>query len=186
MKPATDRATAQQLFQREPPPGYREQWAAHYAAPVQDVAATATSVVVFRLGSEWLALPTGVFREIVSWRAIHSLPHRRSALVLGLANIRGELLVCLSLAGLLGIEMDKQPPATRRLLVLAHAGSPAVLPADEVPGTVKFRPTQLRDVPATVARATATYTRAVLPWQERTVGLLDEQLLFETLNRSFA
>ena len=29
----------------------------------------------------------------------------------------------------------------------------------------------------TVAKATATYTKAVVPWQKKTVGVLDERLL---------
>ena len=36
-----------------------------------------------------------------SLRTIHSLPHRRSGVVLGLANVRGELLVCVSLGQML-------------------------------------------------------------------------------------
>src|ERR1700722_380014 len=34
------------------------------------------SVVIFRIGAEWLALPTSVIREIVDHRPIHSMPHR--------------------------------------------------------------------------------------------------------------
>ena len=61
------------------------------------------SVVVFRVGSEWLALATSVFREVAALRTIHSLPQRRTGAVLGLANVRGELLICVSLGHLLGL-----------------------------------------------------------------------------------
>ena len=62
------------------------------------------SIVIFRIGPEWLALPTRVFQEIAERRTVHSLPHRQHGVVLGLINIRGELLICVSLGQLLGLE----------------------------------------------------------------------------------
>ena len=47
----------------------------------------------------------------------------------------------------------------------------------------------LRDVnavPATVAKATATCTKGMLAWRDQGVGILDDQLLFDHLNRSLA
>ena len=48
-------------------------------------------------------------------RLIHSLPHRRQGIVLGLVNVRGELLICVSLARLLGIVPDPHPPSRGRV-----------------------------------------------------------------------
>ena len=45
------------------------------------------SVMVFRVGSEWFALPTLALDEIVELRPIHSLPHRRNSGLLGLGII---------------------------------------------------------------------------------------------------
>ena len=46
-------------------------------------------------------------------QAIHSLPHQRSRALLGVANVRGALVACLSLVELLGLDSDAQvsPPA---------------------------------------------------------------------------
>ena len=41
-------------------------------------------------------------------------------------------------------------------------------------------------VPATAAKAAATYATALLSWRQKSVGLLDPQLLFHTINRSLA
>ncbi len=49
-------------------------------------------------------------QEVTNLRPIHSLPHRRSGVMLGLANVRGELLICVSLAMLLGVA----PAAAKR------------------------------------------------------------------------
>lgn len=150
----------------------------------------AQSAFVFRIGGEWLALSMAVVDEVADLRAIHSLPHRRSGVVLGLANVRGELLVCVSLAQLLGIEsvasaMSQQRRVVqRRLLVLRGPGGRLAFPVDEAHGSERFDEANLQPVPTTVAKAAARYSRAVLPWSGQAVGLLDDELLFHSLNRS--
>jgi chemotaxis-related protein WspD len=148
------------------------------------------SVVIFRIGSEWLALPTSVIAEIAAHRVIHTVPHRRAGIVLGVVNVRGELLVCASLGRLLGLQAADEPaPGTShkregRLLVLRRDGVRVVLPADEVSGVERFHPKELKEVPTTVSKGATAHSRAVLSWSGRIVGLLDEHLLFRTLQRS--
>ena len=50
----------------------------------------------------------------------------------------------------------------------------------------RFRTRELKDVPATVAQAQAAHTRALLSLSDRTVGVLDEQRLFYTVERALA
>jgi chemotaxis-related protein WspD len=152
------------------------------------------SILVFRVGTEWLGLATRLFREIANCGAIHSLPHRRGGAVLGLANVRGELLACMSLLHVLGIEpavgrrTGRRRIPDRRLLVIQRDGQSVVCPVDEVHGIERFHPQKFQEVPATVAKASSTYTKAVLAWSEKWIGVLDEQLLFDTFKRgvSFA
>jgi chemotaxis-related protein WspD len=184
-------AAAASLLDIQHPEGYLTQWTQEVARQHQADDGKQFSVIVFRVGGEWLALPTPVLQEIVSLRTIHSVPHRRSAAVLGLANIRGELLACFALAQVLGLEQadarqERQRAIAARFLVLRLDSKHAVCPVDEVHGIARFQSREARPAPATVSRATIAYTRAVLFWQSRTVGLLDEQLLFHTLNRSLA
>ncbi|MGA7813893.1 chemotaxis protein CheW, partial [Caballeronia sp.] len=65
---------------------------------------TTHSALVFRIADEWLALPTTALRQVDDIRPIHSLPHRRNRVVLGLVNIRGELTVAASLGELLHLD----------------------------------------------------------------------------------
>jgi chemotaxis-related protein WspD len=110
----------------------------------------------------------------------------------GLVSVRGELVLCVSLADLLGIEEDAKAARKQqltiygRMLVIQGEGGRFVFPVREVHGIVRTPAQGLTEVPATLAGATTTYTRAIVPWENRTVGLLDEQLLFYTLNRSLA
>lgn len=57
----------------------------HQAAPAQPVEDnTGRSMLLFRLGEEWLALATASLAEIAPMQAVHSLPHQRSRLLQGL------------------------------------------------------------------------------------------------------
>ncbi|MDF3031285.1 MAG: cheW-like domain protein [Moraxellaceae bacterium] len=174
------------LLDRELPAGYLEEATRHLAeprpAPAQDIVCS----FVFRLGEEWLALPTAVLAEVTDVRGIHSLPHRRNAAVLGLASLRGELLVVVALAALLGIGSDARERTAQRLLVVQRAGRRLAFAVDAVHGVQRHARSELREVPATVAKAGASYTSAILPLPGRSVGLLDAELLFDTLDRSLS
>ncbi len=185
-------AAASELLDRDVPSDYLDEWTDHFSRARRDEEADTESIVVFRIGDEWLGLPTSAFSEFVDMRGIHTLPHRRSGALLGLTNVRGELLVCMSLAEVLGIAAEarakepRQRAVYRRLVVIRDKDSRIVFPVDEVHGIHRFHPGQLTEVPATVAKATATYTKAMLPWRDRSIGCLDDQLLFYALNRSLA
>ena len=183
---------ALELLGEDVPPGYLEEWTAHFATPKRAEHDDTQSIVIFRIGAEWLALPASSVTEVASLRPIHSLPHRRSGAVLGLANVRGELVVCVSLGHVLGLEGsaedDRQTRrrAQPRLLVMWRDDVRSACPVDEVHGVHRVRSRDLQEVPATVAKATATYSKAMVPWQGHSVGLLDDQLLCYTLQRSVA
>lgn len=185
-------AAAVDLLDIELPADYLARWTSHVAQAKVPAETDTHSVVMFRIGDEWLALPTVLFKEIAGIGAIHRVPHRRNGVALGLTNIRGELLVCVSLREVLGLQQasarkrDKQRAADGRFLVLQHENSRVVCPVDEVHGIRRFHAREQLPVPSTLAQATATYTLALLPWQKKSVGLLDAQLLFYTINRSLA
>ena len=186
-----------------------EQSLSEYAAREAD----ATSWLVFRIGDEWLGLPTTIFQQVAQLRPIHSLPHRRHRAVLGVVNVRGTLLVCASLARLFGIAsvvgQDGRRPEQQghqhgidardlaRLLVVEpggdageqggsnnNPGNPIVFPVDAVDGVHRFARADFQPVPATIASMSASHALAVTAWKGGTVGLLDAAKLFETLNRS--
>ena len=188
---------------------YRRERTEHFAqsrqeAPSRSVgtAPARVSAVLFRLSNEWLALPTQAFQEVAERRLVHSLPHRRQGIVLGLVNVRGELLICVSLGRLLGVENIPTPgaaPSCRETLIKTHARllvvnsdiqcgtscrNRLVFPVDEVHGIHRFQPEELKEAPATVAKSNPTYTQGVLLWRDRAIGFLDADSLFSSLNRS--
>lgn len=185
-------AAAVDVLDAAAPAGYLDDWSHELARNKVATEPDTRSVLVFRVGAEWLALPTSALQEIAGLRVTHSIPHRRDGAVLGLVNIRGELLICISLQRILALEEASEPSSEqhsvvgKRLLVIQRDGSRAVCPVDEVHGIRHFHPRDLAPVPATIARAAATYTQAMLSWEGRAVGVLDDQLLFHTVDRSVA
>ncbi|WP_442783873.1 chemotaxis protein CheW [Collimonas fungivorans] len=151
------------------------------------------SLLLFRIGEEWLALPTALLEEITELRSVHRLPHRQNAVVLGITNIRGALVTCVSLAAMLGIgdsSSDSKASARqellRRMLIVRHNGQTTAFTADEVHGTLRVAASARQPVPTTLTRAAGHFTDAVIQWNGHSVGLLDQELLFHTLDRSLA
>jgi chemotaxis-related protein WspD len=182
---------ALQLLDRPLTPDYRREWTEHFARKKENGTPARLSVLLFRVATEWLALPTAAFQEIAERRVMHSLPHRRGKLVLGLVNVRGELTICVSLARLLGLQQDTQHlqkfrTVYDRLLVTHWAGGRLAFPVEEVHGIHRFQRNDLRDPPATVSRSSLTYTQGVIIWHDHTVGVLNADTLFASLNRNLS
>lgn len=180
--------SALRLLDQPLPKDYRDEWTAHFAKEQKLARPLKMSAVLFRIQTEWLGLPTQAFQEVAERRRTHSLPHQRQGIVLGLVNVRGELLICVSLGRLLGVEKRSSPQTIRtvydRLLVANWEGTRLVFPVDEVHGTHKFEAGDVHEPPATIAKSRPSYTQGIFLWDNRPVGLLDPSLLFSALNRS--
>lgn len=144
------------------------------------------SAIVFRLGNECFALPMSVLQEVTHPVPIHTIPHRRSEVVLGLVTIRGEILLCASLHHVLGLTTpaasgDEQ--TIQRMLVVGTRDRFWVFPVDEVLRISRFHPSQLTATPVVVSQATETYTQGVIDWQSKKVNYLEAELLLHSLDR---
>src|SRR5437764_5192776 len=73
------------------------------------------SVLIFRLGGEWLAFRTRAVVEVTTPRPVHRVPHRSNRVVTGLVNLQGQAQLCVSMHGLLGVDV---PASSPRLVVL--------------------------------------------------------------------
>ncbi len=178
-----------ELLDRPLPENYRREWSEHFSVEKHRATPAKISVVIFRIATEWLALPTNAFQEVAERRLTHSLPHRRQGIVVGLINVRGELLICVSLRRLLGLDRGNPEPTRRpsdRLLVMNWDGNRLAFAVDEIHGVHRFQPHELRDAPATVSKSSLTFAQGVFIWQQHPVGLLEADALFSTLNRSLA
>lgn len=170
------------LQSRPLPEGYDVFWAEQVAAPVS-LPPAELSLVVFRIASDWLALESTLFVEIANPRALHRIPHREHTLVSGLANIRGQLCLCVSLAGLLELPVAGEGTGRERLAVIDQDKSSWGFRVDEVAGTVRVAESALTAPPATLPPKLASVTRGVFTWNGRRVTLLHGPNLVAALRK---
>jgi chemotaxis-related protein WspD len=186
---------ARTFFDRPPPEGYLRQWSRLLAGSTQQDAGEEqeeavenerespeerVSVLVFRLGMEWLAFRTQTVAEVTTPRPIHRVPRRSNHVFLGLVNLQGQVQLCVSLHGLLGVTTSSAPA---RLIVLRDCNRAEnwAFAADEVLGVQHMSRSQWRNIPATLANPAVGFSQAVLSWNERSIGLLDEDRVFTAL-----
>ena len=175
-------ATAGRRFLDAPsPPDYLDEWTARLAVPDEAAIGEQFSVLVFRLGDEWLAIPVGTLVEVTRPRTPHRVPHR-TGLIAGIVNIRGELHLCIRLDLLLGVtaggSSSKDNP---RLIVIRREMEGWVFAADEVDQVHRTTRESMSTAAPTLSRAGAKLTSGVISLGTRSVGLLDETRLFRTI-----
>lgn len=185
---------ARSFFDREPPEGYLETWSEILQTPEEETEADAVSMLIFRVGREWLSLATPLLVEVTEMKPLHTIPHRQGGVLEGIVNIRGQLQLCVSLTKLLGIDAAPELPvpaptlaplagegSARRLLVLEDGEERWVIAVDEVAGVHAVPRSRLRSVPATVGQAGSRHAEALVDWRDTVVGFLDGDRLLDHL-----
>ncbi|MES2076447.1 MAG: chemotaxis protein CheW [Pseudomonadota bacterium] len=181
---------AQRNLQRPVDADYQREWAEHFRQPLRDDAALDASRLVFRLGREWLALPTAQFVTVAPHTRPHRLPHRDGRELLGVVNVGGTLHPCLSLAALLGIdESELLADAEQgrhifpRLLLLRWNEQTFAVPAADLHGIVRHAGAALQAPAATINKGLARYLAGVLSHGGMHIGCLDAELVGQHLAR---
>ena len=131
--------------------------------------------------------------QVTSGRTPHRIPHRTGKVLRGLVNVEGELLLCLSLTALLGIQTnppaaadaDGNPAGAIPRLIVATFGEAGrwAFAADAVPGIQSFSQAALQPVPATLACAEAACVEGMFDWNGRPVALLDDRKIADQLKK---
>lgn len=179
-------ALGRTLFDREMPEDYRKEISEKLAVATAATVEETMSVLVLRVNSEWFAFRTYVFQEISAYQKPYVVPFRSGALLVGLVNVNGELLLCISLEAALSLSSkEKTQPAGRpRLCVVRNGGERFAFDVDEILGVRRIASTQLQPVPVTLAKSPSAQTTSCFEVDGHNVGLIDEQRLFNTLDRS--
>ena len=172
------------LLNREIPPGYMDEWTELLGQKKEEQNTNNISIIIFRIGREFLALRSAIFREIINPRSVHQIPHRSNDVLLGLTNVHGELQLCFSLKALTGNEDAEQTDESEaKMLVIQSVGECWVFPVDQVLGVFRCNEGDEQNVPVTVSKASGTFTKKVIIYDQREIGLLDDELLIYTLQR---
>lgn len=173
------------LLERELTPDYMRQWTRVLAAEKEEELVGTLSLLIFRIGAEWLALPALLFAEVIEPGPLHTVPHRDNPVLLGVVNVHGEVQLCVSLQALLGIEeAASERRAQQRMLVMEDRGQRWVFPVDEIDGVHRVHPGALEAPPGTAKKHGIGFTRNLFRWKDEYVAYLDDELLLHKLARS--
>lgn len=177
-------------YERAIPDDYRLEWTEVLAGDKESAVTDSRTVIVFRIGNEWVSIPTMLCKEISRMMKVHRLPHNKSQILKGVVNNGGEIRICFSLGSLLGIAKSEQifgdefNTVYARMIVMDVEGRNYVFPVSEIKGLLKYRESDRVPLPDTVLASSASYMSGVIKWDGKTIGCLDEVLLTSQLERS--
>jgi chemotaxis-related protein WspD len=195
------------LLQRDAPSGYVEEWTQLLAQPLPQKAPNSegeslalqkpdtstqsnSKVIMFRLEEEWFALPVWVIKEVTAICPIHTLPHRSNEILLGIVNIRGEILIAISLRNLLGLKPIHRPKSASsakpslkpitypRMVVMNIQENRWVFTVDEISTVQSLKAEEFHDAPTVITKTPDTYTKKIIYFQDKKVNFLEQELLF--------
>jgi len=175
--------TASQLFDRRSPVGYREEWTARLATPDEAPLGPSKTYVTFRVGAEWLAMPSAACVEVTEVLRAFPLAHRMGGAFEGLVNVRGQALLCVSLRKLLDIAADVVGGGNARLVVVAASDGRYALRVDEVDHVRRILDTDIHEPPATLTKSLAPHVHGVVHDGDSLIGVIEPQALFASLAR---
>ncbi len=167
---------------------YRAHWADVLREPQPVPPRHDASALVFRVGSEWLGLPTPMVLSVLPLAPVQRLPHRSDAALLGVVNAGGRLVPAVSLEGLLAVggqdAADAEPGRRHvfaRLLLVQAESQRIALPVAELHGIVRYAADGLRQPAATIEQGRAMHLAGVIEHDGLSTGLLDAALLRQSL-----
>ena len=179
------------LLDRDPDDEYIEEWTNNLGKPREVLNSKLKSVLAFRLGNEWFALPSTTIREITQCDKHHSLPHRKNRILRVLVNVRGDLLLCVSLGYLFDLNKEQKSESSNktihsRYIVISDNGQFYAFPVSEVKDTLKYDTDDLQKAPSTISNGSSNYIKGVIEHHDTYIGLLDSDLVFSALDRNIS
>ena len=156
-------------------------------------------MILFRVGQEWLVLSVQPISEITNVRPIHVIPHRSNPFLLGIANIRGELPLCVAMYRLLqspdaehehkmsrvsrmiAEEKPEENSSLGRFLVVRLPNGVWALWVDEVHSVIRIEPDKVESIPSTLKRNMQSILAGVYSFEQKSIGIIDEEKLAQQL-----
>lgn len=151
---------------------------------------TTTGLLLFRLDHEVLSIPAKMLRRVTQHARSRSIPHISGAIVRGLCNVRGELVLCADLRALLGFPLPTHDQDARndvrRMIVIGPADNTWAFEVDALIGIERLDDASMRPPPVTVRYALAGFTAGMADIDGRHVTLLDGERVLAGFTKGLA
>ena len=185
--PVTHESSADRLLRRRAAADYLAEWETFIGKPKETPSTVhICGTVIFRIAHDYLAIPTAVVGQVTELKPVHRIPHQRGKTVQGVVNINGQLRLFVSMIQLLEIGSDHtlfESAQKRSMMVVEREAEVWAFAVTEVCGIHYCDLCDLHNVPVNVAKSTANYLKGVFYWNDHSVGLLDDELLFFSLRK---
>ena len=167
-----------ELLRRQPPADYLADWAHLLSQPLTEAPPAMLSLFLFEVEDERLALPVESLHEIVDPLRLHTVPNRKSELLMGLVNLHGKLEICVSLLPLLKGRPQSRK-STGKMMVWGTPQRRYITPVDAVLGVERFQAHTVKPPPAGLSGS----LKGIIFRNLEPIGLLDEVSLHDQLQR---
>lgn len=187
---STYASAALRLLNAPSPDDYRKEWTEHLARQAEETPAGTEPVLVFKLGDHWNALAADFVEEVREMAMIHAVPHRNEEVLRGVVNVRGELLIAVSLGRWFGYHRAIRPEQNslvgneERLVVAGHGDHRFVFPVSQVRGIRHLEPDKLSPADQEDYPVARDFSRGEAVIDGHRVHVLDHQPLFRAISQS--
>ncbi len=176
------------LFDRDVPVDFVEESTKLISVAKEQEMKDYLSVIVFRVGEEWLALKTIYLQEITSLKPVHRVPYRTNDIFRGIVNINGELLLCISLVRLLEHNHEEEDTQNetnvfKRMIVINKNGERYVFSVDEVLGIFRISLNEIKEPPVTLMKSPSNLIEGIFELLGNKVGFLGDDRFLSALKR---
>lgn len=175
-----------QLLDRPAEVSYLTEWEQNLNKPRIESNKNLKSALVFRMGDEWFALASNYVKEITHCDKHHSLPHRKNHILRGLVNVRGDLLLNVSLGHLFNINKSEQPSkyTQERYVVIEDDEECFAFPVSEVREIIHYDKNNIQENPSTMGNDKSCFIKGIIRHKNTDVGILNSHLVFSELHKN--
>lgn len=174
------------LLSRKMEPDYLDEWKNNLSKPRKNTSIVQSSALIFRMGNEWFGLASRFVKEITHCDKHHSLPHRKNHVLRGLVNVRGDLLLNVSLGYLFRISKGDAGNHNKneRYIVINDDKELFAFPVSEVREIIYYQKDHMMPTPSTLKKDTSCYLKGIINHNSHDIGIIDDDILFTALHKN--
>ncbi|NLO20349.1 MAG: hypothetical protein GX121_10845 [Ignavibacteria bacterium] len=174
------------LISKEIQEAFFEKWTSQFSEEKEKTEDDSLGVLIFRVENKWLAIKADAFQEILDWKKTHSVPFRTNEVFKGIVNVNGELLLSISITGLLSIEKYKDSDidlAKWKIIVIKKDQQRYAFEANEFIGVVKVPQSQIQKGRTTISESQNPFLVDTFSYQDIKISLIEQEQLFAAIEK---
>lgn len=177
-------AAGRELLNRSVTSELLQEYSEIYSHEKKESYAKHISVMIFRIGEEWLALETKFFSRAAEYKEPLRVPYRTNSTFSGIAAVSGELLLAMNLSTFFGDEVNEDTSTNagkKHYAVINRDTERFAIASDEILGVSSVEESSLLPPPSTVANTEGRLIDKIFDYEGKKVSLLDAERLFDKL-----